>query len=400
MKSEKLAREYEKYFVPSTAEYPLAVKGGSGCYLISYDGKKYLDFHSNVCTAPLGYGHPEILKVLKEKAKLTAYKIAGQDFFCEEALELAKKLRKILPKQLSKILLVNSGAEAVENAMKFAYRKMGVSAGVCFTGAFHGRTLGALSFTESKKVQKEHYPEIDNHIIKFCTSDSDPAINDLKDLLKRVAKPSFVIVEAVQGEGGYKPASKKFLQNLRKLTTENQMPLIIDEVQSGLGRTGKWWAFEHYDIVPDIMSCAKALQVGAAVSKEEFSPKEPGAVSSTWGGGSRIDMAVGAKIIETIEKEKLLKNAEKVGKFLKESFGELMERHKNKIEEVRGLGLMIGVEFKKVEERNKIIQRTFKNRLSILGCGEKTIRIAPPLIITEEEAQKGMDIFEKCLRGL
>jgi len=389
-----------KFCIETTFAYPLVIKTGYGCYLEDVDGKRYLDFTSNVCSCNIGYNNHEIIEVIRSFVGTGALKIAGQDFYCPEQVELAEKLLEIVPKNLRKVLLVNTGAEAVENAIKFAFRKKGPLPGVSCTGAFHGRSLGALSLTDSKAVQKKNYPEINHELIKFCTKDNDPEINSLEELIKREWIPAFVITECIQGEGGYNVASKKFIQNLRKVSRKYNFPLIIDEVQTGIGRTGKWWSFEHYGIKPDIMTAAKSLQVGAVITSKEYDPQEPGAVSSTWGGGSRIDMVIGLKTIEIIEKERLLKNAGKMGNYFMKRLKELQKKYHNKIIDVRGLGLMIGVELSKEKFKKEVEQKAFKQGLLLLGCGEKTIRIVPPLIITREEADKGLEIFEKVVKSI
>ena len=389
-----------KFCVETTFAYPLVIKTGYGCYLEDVDGKRYLDFTSNVCSCNIGYNNHEIIEVIRSFVGTGALKIAGQDFYCPEQVELAEKLLEIVPKNLRKVLLVNTGAEAVENAIKFAFRKKGPLPGVSCTRAFHGRTLGALSLTDSKAVQKKNYPEINHELIKFCTKDNDPEINSLEELIKREWLPAFVITECIQGEGGYNVASKKFIQNLRKVSRKYNFPLIIDEVQTGMGRTGKWWSSEHYGIKPDIMTAAKSLQVGAVITSKEYDPQEPGAVSSTWGGGSRIDMVIGLKTIEIIEKERLLKNARNMGNYFMKRLRELQKKYHNKIIDVRGLGLMIGVELSKEKFKKEVEQKAFKQGLLLLGCGEKTIRIVPPLIITREEADKGLEIFEKVVKSI
>jgi len=186
----------------------------------------------------------------------------------------------------------------------------------------------------------------------------------------------------------------------RKVSKKHDFPLIIDEIQAGMGRTGKWWAFEHYDVKPDIMTSAKALQVGAVISSEKYGPKEEGAVSSTWGGGQRIDLAIGLKTIEVIEKEDLLKNAEKRGKQIMKRLNELKSKYPKKIVDVRGLGLMCAFELKKEKNKNIFIQKAFKEGLLLLGCGTKTIRVIPPLIITREEVEMGLNIIEKVVRKI
>jgi len=388
-----------RFAVNSTFEYPAAIKDGKGCWLQDTDGNWFLDFNSNICTQPLGYAHPDLMEVLQEKAKLGAYKIGGQDFYCDEHAELLEALISICPPPLRKAFLVNTGAEAVENAIKFAYRKRGPLYGVSCHNAFHGRTLGALSYTHSKAVQKKNYPSLPHHIIKFCTRDDDGDINELEKLIAESGEPAFVIVEPIQGEGGYVPASKRFLQELRRVTESYKVPLICDEVQCGMGRTGEWWGFQNYDIVPDIMSCGKALQVGAAVTSPRYEPPEKGAVSSTWGGGHRIDMAVGKTIIEVIKRDKLMLNAKRIGAHIMKRLNEMSTTY-NIITEVRGLGLMIGAEISTKDVRDFLLNDCFKRGLFLLGCGTKSIRFAPPLIITEEEADAGLDIFEEGVKKL
>jgi len=394
-----IVRKTRKICIETTFAYPLVVKSGYGCYIEDIKGKLYLDFNSNVCSCAVGYNHPEIIDVIRRFVGTGAHKIAGQDFYSKEQVELVEELIRITPRNLSRVLLVNTGAEAVENAMKFAFRKKGPLPGVSCTGAFHGRSLGALTFTDSKAAQKKNYPEINHETIKFCTKDSDPEVNGLQELIEREWIPAFMIVECMQGEGGYKVASKKFIKNLRKTSKKYDFPLIIDEVQSGIGRTGKWWSFEYYGIKPDIITSAKALQVGAVISSKKYDPKEPGSVSSTWGGGHRIDLAVGLKTIEIIKHEKLLDNARKMGNYILKRLRE-MKRKYPKIVDVRGLGLMIGVEFSKEIYKDIIPKIAFKKGLLLLGCGKKTIRITPPLIITREEADKGLNIFEKIIKRL
>jgi 4-aminobutyrate aminotransferase len=384
----------------STFTYPLVVADGSSSFLQDVDGNSFLDFTSNIGSCPLGYSHPEIMEVLAEQSKSGAHKIAGQDFYCKEHAELSESVASIIP-QGFKMFFINSGAEAVENAIKIAYRKMSATTpstlpGMSCVNAFHGRTLGALSFTFSKPVQKKGYPELPVMRIKFCMSNSDPEIDAAEKLLAE-NKVAFILSEVVQGEGGYNIASRQFIQNLRRCTDKYGVPLILDEVQSGMGRTGKWWAFEHYGVRPDIMSAAKALQVGMAAYDAGFDPGEQGALSSTWGGGNRIDMAVGAKIIEVIKKDRLLENAAVMGAKLKKGLQELVG--KGGMAEVRGLGLMIGIEFDTKQNRDERLARAFKKGLLLLPAGHKAMRVVPPLTITEEEVQEGFELMSQVLSG-
>jgi 4-aminobutyrate aminotransferase len=379
----------------STYTYPLVIKTGKGCMLEDIDGNKFLDFTSNIGSCPLGYSHPAVIEMLQKYSTNGAHKIAGQDFYCEEHAQLALKLLSICPPN-TKTFFVNSGAEAVENAIKLAYKKMGALPGVSCINAFHGRTLGALTFTFSKEVQKANFPELQVKRIKFCTADNDDEIDALENLLKQY-RVAFVISEVIQGEGGLNVGSKKFVSNLRKMTKQYGVPLVIDEVQSGMGRTGNWWAYENYGIQPDVMTVAKGLQVGAVVYDRNYDPKEHGVLSSTWGAGSRIDMAVGVKIIETIETELLLQNAKKMGERLLNGISEVIGQ--SDVVDVRGIGLMIGVELGQNSHRNEIVNALFRKGLLVLPSGNRAIRIMPPLIITEEEVTNGLsvlnDVFSK-----
>ncbi len=396
-KSLSIVKKINKLVYNSTFVYLLVIKDGQGCYLEDVDGEQYLDFTSNIASCPLGYNHPELNEIIKRYVGTGAHKIAGQDFYCEEHCQLAEKLLSISNPN-SKVFFINSGAEAVENAIKLAYRRNGPLPGIACINAFHGRTLGALAFTFSKDVQKINFPELPAKRIKFCISDDDPEI----DIIQKIAseyKLSFIIIELIQGEGGVNVASKKFVNNLYKASIKYDIPLIIDEVQSGLGRTGKWWTYQYYDIKPAIVTIAKALQVGAVVFEKKFEPSKPGVLSSTWGGGSRIDMAIGIKTLDIIRKGKILEKVNESGKFLTKCLNDLKNRY-DTIIDVRGLGLMLGVEFNKKEIRNDVIKRLFKNKLLVIPSGIKTIRIFPPLVITDEEISKGLDIFEKVLKEI
>jgi len=372
-----------------TYTYPLVIKTGKGCMLEDIDGNKFLDFTSNIGSCPLGYSHPAVIEMLKKYSTNGAHKIAGQDFYCEEHAQLALKLLSICPPN-TKTFFINSGAEAVENAIKLAYKKMGALPGVSCINAFHGRTLGALTFTFSKEVQKANFPELQVKRIEFCTADNDDEIDALENLLKQY-KVAFVISEVIQGEGGLNVGSKKFVSNLRKMTKQYGVPLVIDEVQSGMGRTGNWWAYENYGIQPDMMTVAKGLQVGAVVYDRNYDPKDHGVLSSTWGAGSRIDMAVGMKIIETIETELLLENAKKMGEKLLNGISEVIGQ--GDVVDVRGIGLMIGVELGQNSHRNEIVNALFRKGLLVLPSGNRAIRIMPPLIITEEEVTNGLSVL-------
>lgn len=393
-KAKEIVSYINEHCLDTTFTYPLVVKTGYQCYIEDVDGNVYLDFASNIGVSQLGYSHPGIIEILQKYSKLSALKIAGQDFYSEEHAKLAEGILSIVPENF-KVFFVNSGTEAVENAIKLAYRARGPLTGISCYSAFHGRTLGALTFTYSKPVHKKNFPEFSVKRIKFCTKDDDQSIDDISKILQEQKDIAFIITEVVQGEGGYNIASKRFMQNLYRVAKDHDIPLIIDEVQSGMGRTGEWWAWEHYGIKPSIMTTAKGLQVGATLFDTQFDPKEKGAFSSTWGGGHRIDMAVGAKVIEVIKRDRLLDNAKKMGSLLLKRMHEFVGKHG--IIDARGLGLMIAAEFESKERRDKVLQEAFKNGLILLPAGEKVMRVIPPLIITEKEIDEGIEIFEKSL---
>lgn len=359
---------------------------GKGCYFYDIDNNLFLDFASQIASNPLGYNHPELINVVKKYSYNAPIKYAGQDFTIKEHLDLLEELISITPKGLDAAFLINSGAEAVENAIKICMRQR-EKAKYCisFEGSFHGRTLGALSLTNSISLYKKNYFTILNKELPY----SEYGGEKLKLLLNEIDSEEIacIIIEPIQGEGGYRIAPKKLIDDLRKITKENKIPLISDEVQSGMGRTGKWWAIQHYNIIPDVMSAAKALQVGATISNRKMFP-EPGAISSTWGGGSLIDLALGKKIIEIIKKEKLLNHINKAGNYLRKRLNEIS------LDNVRGFGLMNAFDLPSKQIRNNLAIECLKNGLVLLGCGERSIRAIPPYIINEMEIDEGIDIIK------
>ncbi len=367
---------------------PFVYAGGEGCYVRDIDGNRFLDFASNIAVTPLGYNHPALDEVLRHYGK-SPVKLAGQDFVAREHVELLEELLKIAP-GFNAAFITNSGAEAVENAIKIAMRRHGGNYGVSFENAFHGRTLGALSLTNSKIVYKAGYWTFPSQRLPF--DESAPVL--LEEMIRREGgreNMAFVIAEPVQGEGGYNIAPKLMMRGLRKVTQEHGIPLICDEIQSGMGRTGKWWAFEHYGIKPDIFTAAKALQVGATIAKRGMFPKEPSAISSTWGGGQLVDLAMAVATIRAIKKERLLSNCTRMGKYLVRRLGELG------VLNPRGLGLMCAFDMPGKRKRDQLVERMLQNGLVTLGAGRETVRLIPPYIISEEEIDEAVSIIEKSL---
>src|SRR3989344_3746882 len=385
-KSEIIIKKIRKLNIAYSDPYPYVhSKKGDGCYFKDVDGNLFLDFASQIASNPLGYNNKELNKVIKSYRK-HPIKYAGQDFNVKEHADLLEGLLTITPKGLDKAFLVNSGAEAIENCIKLAMRKQKkVKFGISFQNSFHGRTLGALSYTHSKTIHKQNFFSLPNKTLPF----SEDAIDKLKKIIKQDSASSiaFVLMEAIQGEGGYNVAPEKLVKDVGKITKSYSIPFIIDEVQSGMGRTGKWWAHEHFNISPDIMSSAKALQVGATIASKKFEV-EPGSISSTWGGGHILDMAIGLKTIEIIKKKKLLNNIKKIGIYLKKGLDDL------NLENVRGKGLMLAFDLQNKNIRNNFVIESLKQGLVLLGCGERGIRVIPPYIVSKKEINQALEILE------
>ena len=377
--------------------HPLVFSGkGKGVYCEDIDGNRFLDFASQIASNPLGYNHPELLGVVKEYGKRHPVKYGGQDFSVKEHLEMIENLLSVSPKGMNAAFLVNSGAEAVENAIKLAMRnRKKAKFSVSVQGAFHGRTLGALSLHHSNPIHRKGYILEPNKQIPF----DDSAGEELEKIIKKNKAESiaFFVLEHFQGEGGYRIPSDKMVRGLRGVCKKYGIPYIADEVQAGIGRTGKWWSFEHYGIKPDVFSSAKALQVGAVVANRKTFPNEPGAISSTWGGGHVLDLALGVKTIEIIKKQKLLQRNRKMGDYIVKrlrEIGELSESMQNS----RGRGLMIAFDLENGRLRDDVVIECVKNGLLVLGCGSKSIRIIPPYTIEKNEIDEGLRVIENAVR--
>ncbi|MEW6035288.1 MAG: aminotransferase class III-fold pyridoxal phosphate-dependent enzyme [Candidatus Micrarchaeota archaeon] len=394
-KSLRILRKLKKVNGGWSISYPLVFSGkGQGPYCEDIDGNVFLDFASQIASNPLGYNHPAMLETVKEYAGRFPVKYAGQDFIIAEHLRMIEELADISPRGFDSAFLINSGAEAVENAIKICMRKRpGTKFGISMQNGWHGRTLGALSLTNSNSVHKKNYMRLPMLRLPF----SEGADERLERILRSEASAEeigFIIIEHVQGEGGYNIAPKKMVEGLRKVAADNGIPYISDEIQAGMGRTGKWWAFEHYGITPDIFTSAKALQVGAVVSRSQMFPHEPGAISSTWGGGHTLDLALGMRTIQVIKKENLLAKNERMGKYL---LGRLKELD---VSGQRGLGLMLAFDLPTQSVRDNLIAECAKRGLLILGCGTRSIRLAPPYVVEKEDADLGLETIEAALKRI
>ena len=399
---------------------------GYGPYVMDVDGNVFLDFNSQICSNPIGYNHPAMIEALQPYLNRYPLKIAGDDFFLAEREEFQELLMKRVPSPLARVFIINSGAEAVENAIKTAYFHTKRSFGLSVQGAFHGRTLGALSFTNSNTQHKKFFPSLPARRIPFVEESASAdkmefAIDQVQNLLHQDVSPdevAFLIFEPIQGEGGYRVPHKKYIQELRAITKENNILMIADEIQSGMGRTGKMWAHEHFDIKIDLMTAGKALQVGATIGSEEvFFSSESDAcrISSTWGGGDVIGLAMGIEVMKIIDREHLVENAAKQGDYLQKRLTEIAQNTEDNktihLQKPRGKGLMIGMKvhqpgnLKKYEKinkqlRNRLVDGCYEKGLLILGAGWNNIRFAPPLNVTTEHIDEALVVMEQVIKKI
>jgi len=392
-KSKKILQKLRKLNGAWNYPYPFVLSHeGDRCHFKDIDGNIFLDFASQISSNPFGYNDKDINQVLR-RYKKSPVKYAGQDFVVKEHLTLIEELLKTTKKNLNSAFLVNSGAEAVENAIKIAMRmRKKAKFGISFENSFHGRTIGALSLTNSKVIHKKNFFSIPMRRLPY----NESAIIKLENLIKREISSeeiAFIIMEPVQGEGGYNFPSKKMVNDIANFCRVQGIPFIADEVQTGMGRTGKFWCMEHYNVVPNIMSSAKALQAGAVISNRKNFP-EPGSISSTWGGGDTINLAIGIEIIKKIRKSNLLNHVNHIGEYLMKRLKEL------NLEKVRGKGLMIAFDMPNKKIQKDFIVECAKNGLVLLGCGEKSIRVIPPYVVSRKDVGEAIEIIEKSFKNI
>ena len=405
--------------------YPLVIKCGEGAIVEDVDGNRFLDFNAGIAVAATGHSHPQVVRAIQEQATQFLH-MSGTDFYYENLVELAEKLAQLTPGNFPKrVFFGNSGAEAVEAAIKMARYHTGRDKFIGFFGAFHGRTMGALSLTGSKVVQRRGFhPSIPVYHLPYpyayrSPEGKDPstyAVEILQDLEERVFKTilppeevAAVVVEPIQGEGGYIVPPAKFHQELRRVADKYGILLIHDEVQSGMGRTGRMFASEHFGVVPDIVTIAKGIAsgmpLGATVARADVMNWPPGAHASTF-GGNPVSIAAALATIELLE-ESLTSNAAEVGEYMMNRMRQWPRRFKY-VGDVRGLGLMIGIEIvydQRTKERapalrDRLEMMAFEHGLLTLGCGPNSLRLCPPLVITREQADCAMDTLEQCLQAL
>jgi len=387
MNEEEVYEAYRKYVVPSYARTRLCLVRGKGAWVTDINGRRYLDFFPGWAVSGLGHCYHRVVKAISGEAK-KAIHFSNNFFHPRQALLAEKIISKSFP---GKCFFANSGAEANEAAIKLA-RIYGHTTGryqiISFHGSFHGRTLATLAMTGQRKVQKGFSP-LPKGFLKADFNDLD----GVKKVLS--SRTAAIIVEPIQGEGGVKPADPDFLRGLRRLCDRHKVLLIFDEVQTGMGRTGKYFAFQHYRLAPDAMTLAKTLgggvPIGCLVAAKKYADLfTPGTHASTFGGGP-LACAAALAVFEALEKDGLLENAAKMGDYIKKRLVGISPL----VKEVRGIGLMIGCELK--VEGAGIAAKARENGL-LVNCTQKNVlRIMPPLTITVEEADLGLSILRKCL---
>jgi 4-aminobutyrate aminotransferase len=407
-----------------TRAYPLVVDTAEGLWVRDVDHNLFLDFTSGIAVNATGHCHPQVVAAIRDQAKKLLH-MSGTDFYYTPQIKLAEKLTSVYPgRGGKKVYFGNSGAEAVEAAFKLARWHTKRELNIAFFGAFHGRTMGALSLTASKTVQKKHYnpfvPGITHIPYGYCYRCAYNltypncglyCVHWVEDTLFRTTVPAeevaAIFIEPIQGEGGYIVPPSDYHQEMHRIAKKYGILYVVDEVQSGMGRTGKMFAIEHFGIEPDIMALAKGIAsgmpLGAMVAGAEIMDWEAGSHASTF-GGNPVSCRAAMATIDLLE-DGLMENAVTQGRHLMEGLRKIQDRV-DCIGDVRGLGLMVGVELVENREtkapakelRGRLINRAFENGLLLLGCGENSIRFCPALTVDADEIETCLTLFEKCLQ--
>jgi 4-aminobutyrate aminotransferase len=425
--AERIVERSRRHLSPALARYyERAWSHGEGHRLYDADGRSYLDFATGIATTILGHRHPAVTHAITEQAERLVHVCNGLGHL-EPVSRLAEKITGHLPESLDTVFFGNSGAEVIEGSLKLARRSSGRPAIIAFEGAFHGRTYGALSLTTSSpNYQAGHGPLLpDVHYVPYPMpyrhgDDEARATNESIDAVERLlaekvapSRVAAIVIEPILGEGGYVPAPVDFLRHLRQLCDQHGILLIFDEIQSGYGRTGRMWAFEHADVVPDIICLAKGIAngmpLGAFVSRRELHERWGAGAHGTTFGGNPVSCAAGLAVLDTIEHEGLVANGAARGEELLAGLRRLAEQDQ-RLGDVRGRGLMIGVEL--VSDRvartadgelgNALLARSADLGLLVLTCGpaHNVIRWCAPLNVTAEEIEEGLGIFARALESI
>jgi 4-aminobutyrate aminotransferase len=412
--AELLERD-QRYMSPSyTRIYPLVVERGSGAVIEDADGNLFLDFTAGIAVTSTGHCHPYVVAAIQDQAAKLLH-MSGTDFYYRPQIDLAQRLAELAPGRSAKrVFFTNSGAEALEAALKLARWHTGRSRAIAFFGAFHGRTYGAMSLSGSKLVHRRGFTPLvpDIHHVPFprgcddCFSASAcRCVQQIEEtVLKRTAPPdevAAIFVEPIQGEGGYRVPPPGFLPALRELCDRHGFLLVADEVQSGMGRTGRFCAIEHWGVEPDIVCFAKGIAsgmpLGAIVAREGVMDWPPGSHASTF-GGNPVSCRAALATLDLLQSG-YMTNAMERGEQLKQSLARLKRQHP-RIGEVRGLGLMVAMDIVHKHDqspdpsgRDELVQIAFENGLLLLGCGESSIRFCPPLCISAEQVETALRIL-------
>jgi len=414
-----------QYVSPSyTRDYPMVAQRAEGAMVEDVDGNTFLDFSAGIAVVSTGHCHPDVVREIQHQSQ-TLIHMSGTDFYYPLLAETAEKLAQIAPGDFPKrVFFGNSGTEAMEAALKMSRFHTRRHRFIAFYNCFHGRTFGSLSLTASKATQRRgfgpllegvsHVPYPNPYRCPMGKANSachlDCTCTDpIERLLATAAPPedvAAIVIEPVQGEGGYVIAPPSFLQRLRKLADRHSILLIFDEVQCGMGRTGKMWACEHSGVVPDILITAKGIAsgmpLGVAIARADVMDWGPGAHASTF-GGNPVSCAAALETIRLLE-EKYISNAARMGEYVMSRIADWPRRHAI-VGDVRGLGLMIGIELVKDKQtcephtaaKSRVIRRAFEQGLLVLGCGESTIRLMPPLMVEQEHVDFALDVLGRCI---
>jgi 4-aminobutyrate aminotransferase len=409
-----------------TRGYPFVMGRGCGTEVWDVDGNRYLDFSSGVAVTSTGHCHPQVVEAIKAQADRFLH-MSGTDFYYPVQIELAESLCDIAPmSEPAQVFFTNSGAESIEAAIKLAMYATQRSYFIAFYGGFHGRTLGALAFTASKPVHRQrflplmppviHVPYPNPYRPMLSGLGDDPGLAVVRYLEQVVFARKLcpdevagILIEPIQGEGGYVVPPPSFFPALRALCDRHGILLLVDEVQSGMGRTGRWFAIEHEDVEPDIVALAKGIAsgmpLGAMVARRRLMTWPSGAHASTF-GGNPVSCAAALATLKLL-KEEMMQNAAETGEHIRARLREMMGRHPS-MGDVRGRGLMIGVEFVKDREtkarakglRDRIVHRAFECGLLLLGAGPNVVRLIPPLNVNRDHVDEALEIFDAVLRDV
>jgi 4-aminobutyrate aminotransferase len=405
--AELIARDARAMSPSFTRAYPFVMERGEGCWVTDVDGNRFLDFTAGIAVVTTGHSHPRVVAAIEEQAHRFLH-MSGTDFYYRTEIELAERLEdRILPGTPAHVFFTNSGAEAIEGAMKLARFATGRPSYIAFIGGFHGRTFGALSLTASKASQRRRFAPLLSQVFHapFPTASrgitTDDSLARIEELFNTVAPPesvAAVFVEPIQGEGGYLVPPDDFLPRLRELTLKHGILLVADEVQSGMGRTGHLLAVEHWGVEPDIVCLAKGiasgLPLGAFIARAEQMNWPPGSHGSTF-GGNPVACAAGLATLDLLE-EGLIENAARVGPVVQDELREIAATH-SEVTDVRGLGLMVALEFETPAQAGRLVQAAFERGLLLLTAGTRAVRISPPLVLDPEEAATGLEIIASAL---